>query len=236
MEAVVTDSILPVLTIRLDPGEGLLAAPSAFSWKSVNVLLEASAAGLGAAGLAGAALRALGGGGLFLNEFRASDAPGSIAFAAKTPGRILEHGVGGVEAYLLHRHGFLCATPGVTLTTNITRRLGAGLFGGDGFRLQRVAGHGRFWSELGGEQTIIDLASGEALDVHPGHIGMFEEGVGFTARLVPGMKTKLVGGDGLFLARLTGPGRVWLQSLTLSGLARALKPYLPGRRLTPAGS
>ncbi len=109
----------------------------------------------------------------------------------------------------------------------VKRSIGAGIFGGDGFRLQRVAGRGRFWVELGGEVLRQGLAPGEAIDVHPGHVGMFEDSVDFGIIVLPGPCPKLFAGDGFFLARLTGPGRIWLQTLTLPNLAHALSPYLP---------
>jgi uncharacterized protein (AIM24 family) len=108
------------------------------------------------------------------------------------------------------------------------RRLRAGMFGGEGFVLQRVAGAGQAWIELDGEVVTYDLGPGETLRVHPGQVGMFEERVNFDITMLRGIKNVLFGGDGLFLAALTGPGRVWLQSLPLSNLAHALAPYLPG--------
>jgi len=112
------------------------------------------------------------------------------------------------------------------LSTGFQRSLGAGLFGGEGFVLQRLSGSCTAWVELGGEIVTYDLQPGESLQVHPGHIGMFDAAVSFDIVLMRGIKNALFGGDGLFIARLTGPGKVWLQSLTVPGLAHALQPYL----------
>src|SRR6202044_3252210 len=102
----------------------------------------------------------------------------------------------------------------------------AGVFGGTGFRMQRLQGQGSAWVELSGEVVTYDLQAGNTLRVHPGHVGMFEESVQFNITTVPGIKNMFFGGDGIFLAALTGPGRVWLQSLPLANLAHALQPYL----------
>jgi uncharacterized protein (AIM24 family) len=115
------------------------------------------------------------------------------------------------------------------LTTGFQRSLGAGIFGGDGFLLQRLAGPCTAWVELGGEVVTYDLAAGETLQVHPGHIGMFQDSVNFDVTFMRGFANALFGGDGLFVARLTGPGKVWLQTLTVPNLAHAIAPYLSGR-------
>ncbi|MBV8491614.1 MAG: AIM24 family protein, partial [Candidatus Eremiobacteraeota bacterium] len=166
------------------------------------------------------------GGGLFMTEYRAQGGPGLIAFAAKVPGHIIEVPVQPGQAYMIHRHGFLCATAGVELSMGFQRSLGAGIFGGDGFVLQRLSGSCTAWVELGGEIVTYDLAPGESLQVHPGHVGMFQESVNFDVTFLRGISNMFFGGDGLFVARLTGPGKVWLQSLTLPNLAHAIAPYL----------
>jgi uncharacterized protein (AIM24 family) len=133
---------------------------------------------------------------------------------------------------MVHRHGFLCGTQGVEVTIGFQRSLGAGLFGGEGLILQKLGGTAKAWVELGGEIVSYDLHAGESLVVHPGHIGLFESTVNFDISLIPGLKNALFGGDGLFVARLTGPGKIWLQTLTMPNLAHALTPYIA----TEAGS
>jgi uncharacterized protein (AIM24 family) len=127
---------------------------------------------------------------------------------------------------MIHRHGFLCATPGMSLAVGFQRQLGAGLFGGNGFVMQRLSGPCTAFVELGGESVVYDLRPGESIQVHPGHVGMFQDSVNFDMVLMRGIRNALFGGDGLFIARLTGPGRVWLQSMTVPNLAHALSPYL----------
>jgi len=128
---------------------------------------------------------------------------------------------------MVHRHGFLCATPQVTIGVGFQQSLGAGIFGGDGFVLQKVGGQGTAWLELSGELIVKNLAPGELLRVHPGHVGAFQSSVGFQITTVPGIKNMIFGGDGIFLAVLTGPGTVWLQTLPISRLAHQISEYLP---------
>lgn len=227
MHAEIVGTTLPVLEIRLDPGDDLVAEPAQLSWMRGPVRLNTKMMTAGAGGLFGVFGRALAGGGLFMTEFTVEGGPGEVAFAARVPGTIHAVGVEPGRGMLIHRNGFLCATGGVELGIGFQQSLGAGIFGGNGFILQRLTGQCTAWVELGGETVVKDLAPGEQIFVHPGHVGMFEERVGFEITTVPGVRNMLFGGDGLFLAVLTGPGRVWLQTLTLPGLAHALMPYLP---------
>jgi uncharacterized protein (AIM24 family) len=174
--------------------------------------------------------RALSGGGLFMTEYAAQGSPGMVAFAAKVPGSIHEVEVAPGHSYMIHKHGFLCATQGVDLSIGFQRALGAGMFGGNGFILQRLAGPCTAFVELGGECVTYDLPAGQSILVHPGHIGMFQDSVGFDITFMRGIRNIFFGGDGLFLGRLTGPGKVWLQSMTVPGLAHAIAPYLGGEQ------
>jgi uncharacterized protein (AIM24 family) len=101
------------------------------------------------------------------------------------------------------------------------------MFGGDGFLLQKLTGQGIAWLELSGELVVRDLQPGETLRVHPGHVGAFQSNVSFQITTVPGIKNMFFGGDGIFLAALTGPGRIWLQTLPIAKLAHAVEKYLP---------
>jgi uncharacterized protein (AIM24 family) len=168
----------------------------------------------------------VGGGTLFMTSYQATTAPGLVAFAAKLPGQILAMDISDGQSYLCHRHGFLCGTDGIELTTGLQRKLGAGIFGGAGFVMQRVSGQGRAWFELSGEIVTYELTAGQSLRIHPGHVGLFEQSVTIDFATIPGIRNKVFG-DGLFLAQLTGPGKVWLQSLSIANLAQAIEPYLP---------
>ena len=226
MKSRITGTVLPVLEIGLEPGETIISEPGQFSWMSPNIALQSNALTAGSKSIWGALGRALSGGGLFMNEYRSSGGQGMVAFAAKVPGMIMEVEVNAGQSYMVHRHGFLCGTEGVELSIGFQRSLGAGIFGGEGMVLQKLAGNARAWVELGGEIVTYNLAPGESLQVHPGHIGMFESSVNFDITMIPGLKNALFGGDGLFIARLTGPGKIWLQTLTMPNLAHALTPYM----------
>jgi uncharacterized protein (TIGR00266 family) len=226
VKAQIIGTTLPVLEISLSPGDKIVAEPGEFSWMTDGVVLNTTTMTAGAKGLFGVLGRALSGGGLFMTEYATRGGDGLVAFAAKAPGTIMEVAVRPGRSYMVHRQGFVCATEGVELSVGFQRSLGAGIFGGNGFVLQRLAGNCTAWVELGGESVIYDLKPGEVLQVHPGHIGMFEDSIGFDVTVMRGIRNAFFGADGLFIARLTGPGKVWLQTLTMPNLAHALQPYL----------
>ena len=224
MQSKIIGTVLPVLELQLDADERIVASPDHLSWMTPGFTLTTTTGGAGASGLFGRLSRAVSGGGLFMTEFHA-DQSATVGFAARLPGTILE--VQTATGYMVHRDGFICGTPEVEVATALQNTLGGGLFGGEGFVLQKLSGNATAWIELGGELVSYQLAAGQMLQVHPGHVGMFEASVSFQITTMPGIKNALFGGDDLFLANLTGPGQVWLQTLTVPGLAHALAPYLP---------
>jgi uncharacterized protein (TIGR00266 family) len=229
MKSKITGTTMPVLEIGLEPGDVIIAEPGEFSWMTDNVRLNTTTQTAGARSFLGAIGRAFGGGGLFMTEYSAEGGSGLVGFAAKLPGAIMEVTVQPGTAYMIHRHGFVCATHGVELSTGFQQSLGSGLFGGNGFVLQKLAGSCTAWVELGGEIVTYDLQPGESIQVHPGHVGMFDASVNFDIVMMRGITNALFGGDGLFIARLTGPRKVWLQSLTVPNLAHALQPAAPAQ-------
>jgi uncharacterized protein (TIGR00266 family) len=228
MQHQIIGSTMPVLEIQLAAEEKIIAVSGELSWMTSTIDLSTTTGFGGGGGLLGAFQRVVGGGSLFMTEYCARGGEGTVAFATKLPGHIVPVEVSSGQTYLIHRHGFLCATPSVELSIGFQQSLGAGIFGGDGFILQKLAGHGQAFVELGGEIVTYDLAPGETLRVHPGHVGMFEAGVRFDITRIKGIRNMLFGGDGIFLAALTGPGKIWLQTLTVANFAHALAPYLPG--------
>lgn len=227
MQHEIIGSTMPVLEIQLAPGESVVAVAGELSWMSSSIELNTTTQTAGGAGFLGVLKRVAGGGSIFMTEYRARGAAGQVAFATKLPGHIVPVEVTAGKTFMIHRHGFVCATHGVELSVGFQQSLGAGIFGGDGFLLQKLGGNCQAFVELGGEIVTYDLKPGETLRVHPGHVGMFESTVNFGITRIAGIKNMLFGGDGIFLAALTGPGRVWLQTMTLSNLAHALQPYLP---------
>ena len=237
MQSRINGTTMPVLEFLLEPNESVISEAGELSWMSSSIQLTTHTQFGGGGGFFGAIKRVAGGGSLFMTEYRAYGAPGEIAFATKLPGHIVPLEIGAGHEYMLHRHGFLCATPNVQLGVAFQQSLGAGIFGGDGFLLQKVSGNGIAWLEFSGEVVVKDLAPGETLRVHPGHVGAFHSNVSFQITRVPGIKNLIFGGDGLFLAALTGPGRVWLQTLPIAQLAHKLQQYMSGstRETTQTG-
>ncbi len=227
MQTRILGTTMPVLEVTLDPNESIFSESGELSWMTASIQMTTHTQMGGGGGLFGVLKRAVAGASIFMTEYRAFQSPGAVSFAAKVPGHIVPVEVSPGQEYLVHRHGFLCATPQVSLSLGFQQSLGAGIFGGDGFVLQRVGGMGTAWLELSGELIQKTLAPGEVLRVHPGHVGAFQASVGFQITMVPGIKNMIFGGDGLFLAELVGPGAVWLQTLPISRLAHQIYEYLP---------
>jgi uncharacterized protein (TIGR00266 family) len=226
----------PVLEVTLSPGDRVVAESGELAWLAGDVQLETGRGAGMSGGLLGAAKRALAGGTFFMTTYSVERDDGAVTFAAKAPGEIRAIEVGGGTEYAVHRHGFMCCDPGVELGVFFQQRLGAGVFGGAGFILQRLSGSGRAYVEMHGDVVELELQPGDVLRVHPGHVAMFESHVDLQLTTVPGIRNKLFGGDGLFLALLNGPGRVWLQSITLPALAHALQPYIVTETAGEAGA
>jgi len=234
MQARIQGTTMPVLEVELDPNESVYSESGELSWMTGSIQMMTHTQMGGGGGLFGALKRVAGGGSLFMTEYRAYQYPGAVSFATKVPGHIVPIELGQGSEYMVHRHGFLCATTQVTIGVGFQQSLGAGIFGGDGFLLQRIGGSGTAWLELSGELIVKNLAPGEVLRLHPGHVGAFKSSVGFQITTVPGIKNMIFGGDGLFLAELVGPGAVWLQTLPISRLAHQISEYLPRTEARPA--
>src|SRR5438094_1756413 len=230
MQSRVTGTTMPVLEFVLEPNESVISEAGELSWMGSSIQMTTLSQFAGGGGLFGVLKRVAGGGSIFMTEYRAVGAPGEVAFATKLPGHIVPVEVSPGCDYMIHRHGFLCATPQVQISVGFQQSLGAGVFGGDGFLLQKLSGQGTAWLELSGELVTRDLQPGETLRVHPGHVGAFQSSVSFQITTVPGIKNMIFGGDGIFLAGLTGPGRIWLQTLPIAKLAHAIDQYLPRER------
>ncbi|MDH7596816.1 MAG: TIGR00266 family protein [Methanothrix sp.] len=207
---------LQVLEVQLAPGESIRSEAGAMLFMDDGIEMSASTGGI----IKGFK-RALAGDGLFITEFtNRSDDMKRIAFSAPFPGKILPLDLDDLDGQLLCQRGaFLCGESGVEIEVAFTKRLGAGFFGGEGFILQRLKGSGKVFIHAGGALMSRDLGAGEAISVDTGCLVAFSSDVDYDIRFVGGVRNALFGGEGLFLARLRGPGRVYLQSLPLSRLA-----------------
>jgi uncharacterized protein (TIGR00266 family) len=219
----IAGTVMQTVSIDLDRGERLYSQTHAMAWMSDSIVMDTHTGG----GLFAGLKRAMGGGGLFITEYGA-EAPGHIAFAPRFPGTILPVTLRPGESLICRKETFLCAEMSVTLDIALQQRLGAGFFAGEGFILQRVTGPGTVFLDLSGEVVEKTLAPGQRLRVHAGHIGVQEPSVSTDIQMLRGFRNILFGGEGLFLATLTGPGKIWLQSMPILNLAEEIARYLPG--------
>ena len=230
MQAEIKGTTMPVLEVTLQQGEQVVSTHGELSWMTPNIQMSQHMGTGGGPGGHAALMqglkRVMGGGGLFLTHYEATQGAGMVTFAAKLPGHILPTDIGPGQAFFVHRHGWLCGTPGITPSIGLQQTFRGGMWGGDGFILQKLEGQGRAWIELSGELVHYTLAPGQTLMVHPGHVGMFEGSVQFTMTRMPGIANMAFGADGFQLVALTGPGQIWLQSMPLPVLAHSLQPYL----------
>lgn len=221
MEFEIVGSSMQTLLVELDGGEAMYTERGGMAWLS-NVDMDTSARG----GLMKGLGRMVSGESLFMTTYTAGRGGGKVAFTPEAPGRVLSMELKPGQAMLCQRDAFMCAEESVDLSVHFHQRLGAGLFGGEGFFLQRVEGPGYVFFEIAGETYETTIVAGEVLNVDPGHIAMLEPSVDFSITRVKGVRNTLLGGEGLFLAKLTGPGKVWLQSLPLPNLAAKLSRYI----------
>ena len=196
------------------------------AWMSSNIVMNTSGRG---GGLGGAFKRAVSGESLFLVEYTSQGGKGVVAFASDFPGKIVPIPLGQGQQMICQKTAFLCAEKTIGLDIHFRKRLGAGLFGGEGFIMQKITGPGVAFVCLDGEIIEYTLEPNQVLKVDTGHVAMYEPTVGFDVEMVKGFTNILFGGEGLFLATLRGPGRVWLQTMPTSNLAKAILPYIPSK-------
>ncbi len=231
MNASISGTTLQTVLVELSPGESVYCQTHAMAWMTDNVQMDTTTGG----GLFSGLKRSLTGGSFFITTYTARG-PGNsrIAFAPRFPGQVLPFKLGAGESLVCRKETFLVAESGVTLEIAFQQRLGAAFFGGDGFILQRVTGPGTVWLDLSGEVVTEELAAGQKLLVHAGHVGIFTPSVAFDIQLVRGARNMIFGGEGIFLASLTGPGRLWLQSMPILNLAESIAHYLPQNEVKDA--
>lgn len=219
---------LQIARIRLKPGQELYAEAGKMIYKTANVQWETRMTGSTLSEkLMGALRRTVTGESLFVTYFRC-DTPGEVGFAGSYPGRIQIFDLKPGQTILAQRDAFLFAQSSVQFNVAFVKRLGAGFLGGEGFILEKFTGPGAVFIHAGGDFVEFDLAAGQTLQIDTGCIVAFDESVDYDIQLVGGIKTALFGGEGLFLATLTGPGHVVIQSMTLEKMRRELSPMRTG--------
>ena len=212
----------PVVTCQLEHGERMITERGSMVWMSSNMQMETRGGGLGKM-----FAKAFAGESMFQNIYTAVGGPGMITFGSSFPGQIKAVRIAPGQEMILQKSAFLAAEAGVELSIHFRKNLGVGLFGGEGFIMQRLSGSGTAFVEIDGELIEYDLRPGEQLVVDTRNVAGFTPGVQMEIRQVPGMKNKLLGGEGLFNTVLTGPGRVWLQTMPICNVAASIRPYIP---------
>lgn len=212
---------LPYVVISLNSGETVFSQTGGMAWMTSSVKMETNARG----GIGGMLGRAFSGESLFLTNFTAEADNQQVTFASGFPGQIKPFDVTDKEI-IIQKSGFLCAENNVQLKTHFTKKLGMGLFGGEGFIMQKVSGTGVAFAEISGAVEEKTLAEGETLVVDTGYVAAYEATVSADVQMIKGIKNMFLGGEGLFVVRLTGPGKVWLQSMPFTELVKKIVPYV----------
>lgn len=211
----------PVVVCQLADGEKMVTEKGSMVWMSPNMEMGTAGGGLGKM-----FSKAFSGESMFQNIYTARGA-GMIAFGSSFPGCILPLDIQPGRDYIMQKQAFLAAEESVELSIHFNKKLGAGFFGGEGFIMQRLSGHGTAFVEVDGELVEYTLAPGQSMMIDTGNVLGFESTVSIDIQQVKGLKNKLLGGEGFFNTVLTGPGKIWLQTMPISGVASALRPYFP---------
>ncbi len=216
---------MQILETHLMMGESIYTESGGMAWMKGDIEMKTNTRGGLMAGLG----RALAGESLFMTSYYCNSGQGMIAFTTEFPGTILDFQLMSGQSLICQRDAFMCAEETVEIGLHFRKKLGSGLFGGEGFILQKITGPGKAFLEIPGEMQTYDLKPQETLLVDPGHIALFEPTVNFEIETVKGIKNVLFSGEGLFLAKLTGSGKVWLQSMPIVNLAAKLAKYIPSK-------
>jgi uncharacterized protein (TIGR00266 family) len=220
----IVGSVMQSLMIQLNRDQVFYSESGSLSWMTSNVKMDTN---LGAKGLGGILSRVVTGESLFVVNYSADADQQLVTFSSDFPGKIIPIHLASGQAMIAQKDTLLVAEKSVNMTVALQRKIGAGLFGGEGFILQRFEGPGTFFGAFDGEIVEYTLNPGQRLLVDTGHVAMFEPTVSYDIQVVKGIKNIFFGGEGLFFVSLTGPGRVWLQTMPMSKLAGAIRQYLP---------
>ena len=213
---------LPVVICYPEAGQTICSENGAMSWMSPNMRMDTNTGG----GLKKMFGRMFSGESLFLNEYTAENGSGMIAFASSFPGSIIPYQVTPGNGIIVQKRGFLAMEKGLELSVYFQKKLGKGLFGGEGFIMQRICGNGMVFLEIDGHCKQYDLAAGQSIIVDTGYLAAMSETCTMDIQTVRGAKNIFLGGEGLFHTRITGPGRVYIQSMPVINMAQRLTPYL----------
>ncbi len=212
---------LPVVICYPDAGQTLCTEKGAMSWMSPNMKMETHAGGFGKA-----MGRMFSGESIFLNEYTAQSTSGTIAFASSFPGSILAYRVTPGNGIIIQKNGLLAMEKSLDLSIHFRKKLGAGLFGGEGFIMQKITGDGMAFIEIDGHCVEYELEAGQSMILGTGYLAALSESCTMDIESVKGVKNVLFGGEGLFNTKVTGPGKIWVQSMPIVATAAAIAPYI----------
>lgn len=216
---------LPVVLCYLDGGERMITEKGSMSWMSPNMKMETTSNG----GVGKAIGRMFAGESLFQNIYTAQGGPGMIAFASSFPGKIIAYDIAPGRELVVQKSGFLASEAGVDLSVFFQKKVGAGLFGGEGFIMQRLSGQGTAFLEFDGHIIEYDLEPGQQIVVDTGYLAAMESTCNIDIKSVPGVKNMVFGGEGIFNTIISGPGHIWLQTMPISTVAGEIARFIPSK-------
>ncbi|WP_333791625.1 TIGR00266 family protein [Muricomes intestini] len=211
----------PIVVCHLEDGEQMITEKGSMVWMSPNMQMDTAGGRVGKM-----FSKAFSGESMFQNIYTAHGA-GLIAFGSSFPGKIMSLEITSDKEMIVQKSAFLASEAGVELSIHFNKKLGAGFFGGEGFIMQRLSGTGQAFVEIDGELVEYQLEAGQKIIVDTGNVAGFEVGVHMEIQQVHGLKNKLLGGEGLFNTVLTGPGKIWLQTMPISSVAASIRPFIP---------
>ena len=214
---------LPAVVCTLESGEAMITESGSMSWMSPHMRMETTSNG----GLGSSLGRMFAGEAPFQNRYTATGGPGQITFASSFPGSIKAFNIAPGQEIIVQKHSFLASESTVNLSVYFQKRFSAGLFGGEGFIMQKLSGHGTAFIEIDGHACEYDLQPGQSMIVNTGYLAAMEATCTMDIVAVPGVKNKLLGGEGFFHTVVKGPGKVILQTMPIYNVANAIRPYIP---------
>lgn len=213
---------LPAVICNLDNNETMITEKGAMSWMSPNMKMETTSNG----GIGKMFGRAFSGESMFVNRYTAVGGNGMIAFASSFPGSIRAFNIAPGQEIVAQKSAFLASTEGIEMSVFFQKRLASGLFGGEGFIMQKLSGNGVVFLEFDGYVKEYELAAGQQIIIDTGYLAAMTMTCSIDIQTVPGVKNMLFGGEGMFNTVITGPGRIWLQSMPVAQLAGAISPFI----------
>lgn len=221
MKYEIKGGVFPVVVCELESGEKMITEKGSMVWMTPNMEMQTVGGGAGKM-----FSKVLSGESMFQNIYTAKGA-GMIAFGSSFPGKILPLTVGPGQEYIMQKSAFLASEENVKLSIHFNKKAGAGFFGGEGFIMQKLSGSGVVFAEVDGDLVEYKLEAGQQMVIDTGNVMGFESSVSIDIQQVKGLKNKLLGGEGFFNTVLTGPGKIWLQTMPISSVAMSIRPYIP---------